>query len=138
MPPSPITPMNKPCPIQSGHGSPNVEIARPTQIISEPKITVQRVPTRSAIRPIMIPPRPEPSQVSELASAGIERAPLTSAAMSLSATAVIQAAPNDIIIVSSATHATTQDALVSTDGDEGCNMRGTNPAEAFFGRLPAN
>jgi ABC-type hemin transport system substrate-binding protein len=67
-----------------------------------------------------MPPTPEPSQASALASAGIERVPPTSAAMSLSATAVIQAAPNAIIIVNSATEATTQDARLSIEVD--CNI----------------
>ena len=69
-----------------------------------------------------MPPTPEPSQASALASAGIERAPPTSAAMSLSATAVIQAAPNDIIMANSAADATTQDALVSSVWEGDCNM----------------
>ena len=110
MPARPMKPMNSPCPIHSGQGGPIVEMARPVAIISAPPITVQRVPMRSAIWPIMMPPSPEPSQASELASAGIERAPPTSAAMSLSATAVIQLAPNAIISANSATKATTQDA----------------------------
>src|ERR1700688_3991883 len=129
MPPSPISPTNRPCPIHSGQGGPRVEIARPRPIINAPQITVQRVPTRSAMRPIKMPPVPVPSQASALASAGIERMPPTSAAMSLSATAVIRAAPNDIAMMNSATEATTQDALVSIDeeGDwdnEGdCNIK---------------
>src|SRR6185437_6366893 len=52
---------------------------------------------------------------------GTERVPPTSAAMSLSATAVIQAAPNAIIIVNSATLATTQDARLSIEAD--CNIK---------------
>src|SRR6185437_590522 len=107
----------------------SVEIDRPRPIISAPQITVQRVPTRSAMRPIRMPPTPEPSQASALASAGIERAPPASAAMSLSATAVIQAAPNAIIMMNSATEATTQEALVSIEEDD-CSMNvcpGRNP-----------
>src|SRR5665213_378080 len=122
MPPSPIRPMNSPCPIHSGHGGPKVEIARPTAIISEPQITVQRVPTLSPMRPIRMPPAPLPSQASAEASAGIEREPFTSAAMSLSATAVIQAAPNAIAMMTSATKATTQDALVSTEAEIDCDI----------------
>ena len=99
MPPMPIRPMNSACPIHSGHGSPSVEIDRPSPIISEPPITVQRAPMRSATWPIMMPPRPEPNQASELASAGTERAPPASAAMSFSATAVSQAAPNAIMMM---------------------------------------
>src|SRR5262245_2586615 len=124
MPPSPIRPMKRPCPIQSGHGGPNVDMARPRPIIKEPQITVHLVPTLSAIRPIRMPPKPEPSQASALASAGIERTPSTSAAMSLRATAVIQAAPNAISMVTSATVATAQDALVSIDDGGACNIEG--------------
>src|SRR5665647_495410 len=129
MPASPNRPMNNPCPIHSGQGGPKVEIVRPRPIISEPKITVQRVPTRSAMRPIMMPPTPEPSQASAEASAGIEREPPTSAAMSLSATAVIQAAPNAISMVTSAAMATTHDALLSIEVEGECNMeKGTRLA----------
>src|SRR5581483_5630122 len=55
------------------------------------------------------------SQASALASAGIERTPPISPAMSLSATAMIQAAPNAIIMTRSATDATIQESLVSTE-----------------------
>src|SRR6185437_3217651 len=99
----------------------SVEIDRPRPIISAPQITVQRVPTRSAMRPIRMPPTPEPSQASALASAGIERAPPASAATSLSATAMIQAAPNAIIMMNSATDATIQESLVSIEEDD-CSM----------------
>src|SRR6266700_4125842 len=133
MPPSPIRPMKSPWPIHRGQGGPNVESVRPTPIISEPQITVHLVPTLSAIRPIRMPPIPEPSQASALASAGIARTPSTSAAMSLSATAVIHAAPKAISIVTSATVATAQEALVSIeDGD--CSIEGS-PAGHPFDRL---
>src|SRR5689334_5297118 len=115
MPPRPIRPMNSPCPIHIGQGGPSVEIARPRPIISDPNSTVQRVPARSATRPMMMPPVPDPSQASALASDGTERAPSTSAAMSLSATAVIHAAPKAIIKTMSATEATTQESLVSIE-----------------------
>jgi len=49
---------------------------RPSPIISEPQITVHLVPTLSAIQPIKMPPTPEPSQATALASAGIERTPV--------------------------------------------------------------
>src|SRR5262249_56918999 len=120
MPPSPIRPINSPCPIHSGQGGPNVEIARPSPIISAPQITVHRVPTLSAILPIRMPPKPEPSQARALASAGIDRIPFTSAAMSLSATAVIHAAPNAISIVINAAVATVQEALLSIEEDGAC------------------
>src|SRR5689334_12576584 len=118
MPPSPISPMKSPCPIHKGHGGPNVEIVRPSPIINAPHITVQRVPIVLAIRPINMPPTPEPSQASALASAGVERTPSTSAAMSLSATAVIHAAPNAISMVTSATVATAQEVFVSIEEED--------------------
>jgi hypothetical protein len=135
MPPSPIKPMNNPWPVHSGQAGPKVEIERPRPIINEPKITVQRVPTRSAIRAMMMPPVPEPSHASALASAGTERDPPTSLAMSLSATTVIQAAPNDIPRIKSATEATAQEALVSTEPEGDCNIRRkTRLADPFTGR----
>src|SRR3954447_12546941 len=132
MPPSPIRPMNSPWPIQSGHGGPKVEIKRPRPIMAEPQITVQRVPTRSAARDMMMPPMPEPSHASALASAGTERDPPTSAAMSLSATAVIHAAPNDIARMKSATDATAQEALVSMELAGSCNIRGGESGWRLF------
>src|SRR5258707_9204797 len=122
MPPIPIRPINNPWPIHSGHGGPVVEIARPRPIINEPKITVQRVPARWAIRDMMMPPIPEPSHASALANAGTERNPPTSLAMSLSATAVIQAAPNDIPRMKSAIEATAQEALFSTEAEGTCSI----------------
>src|ERR1700761_3693280 len=121
MPPSPMKPMKTPCPIHSAQGVPRVEMRRPTPIIKVPNSTVQRVPTRSAMRPIRMPPVPCPSQASELASAGIERVPPSSPAMSLSATAMIQAEPNAIIMTSSATEATIQESRVSIE-EEDCSM----------------
>src|SRR5215471_13788868 len=134
MPPSPISPMKSPWPIHSGHGGPYVDIASPSPIISAPQMTVHRVPTLSAMRPIRMPPTPEPSQASALANAGIERTPSTSAAMSLSATAVIQAAPKAISIVTSATVATAHEAFVSTE-EEVCNIEeGIRPDVLLAGR----
>jgi hypothetical protein len=60
-----------------------------------------------------MPPTPPPSQASALASAGIERVPPASAAISVKATVVIHPVPKAISIVASATPATTQEALVS-------------------------
>src|ERR1700722_2879530 len=135
MPPIPIRPMNTPWPIHSGQGGPRVEIERPRPTINAPKITVQRAPTRSAIRPMMIPPRPAPSHASALASAGTERAPSTSPAMSLSATTAIQALPYDIQRTKRATDATAQEALVSTElGD--CNIGAELGFRIAFYRLP--
>ena len=114
--------MNTPWPIHSGPGGPSVEIASPRPIISAPHSTVQRVPMRSAMRPMTMPPMPEHSQASALASAGTSRAPPTSAAMSLSATGVIQAPPNAISKVTSATLATTQDDRLSIEAEEDCNI----------------
>ena len=57
------------------------------------------------------------SYASALASAGTERVPSTSLAMSLSATAVIQAAPIDIPRMKSAAEATAQEDLVSMEAD---------------------
>ena len=71
---------------------------------------------------MMMPPMPEPSQASALAKAGIERVPPTSAAMSLSATALIQAAPNAISMMSSTMEATTHDALLSIETVGDCIM----------------
>ena len=53
----------------------------------------------------------------------MERTPSTSAAISLSATAVIHAAPNAISIVTSATVATAQDALLSIEEGGDCNIK---------------
>ncbi len=43
---------------------PRLATTRPTAIITAPNTTVQRTPTRSAARPIAIPPTDEPSQAS--------------------------------------------------------------------------
>src|ERR1700712_3459121 len=134
MPPIPIRPMNSPWPIHSGQGGPKVEIKRPRPIIVEPKLPARRVPPQSAIRDMMMPPMPEPSHASALASAGTERNPPTSLAMSLSATAVIQAAPNDIPRMKSATEATAQEALVSTDPEGNCSIGEGNPVGGSFYR----
>src|SRR6476646_2258425 len=123
MPPSPIKPIKSPCPTHKGQGGPSVETARPRPIISAPQMTVHRVPTLSASRPIKMPPTPEPSQASALASAGMERMPLTSAAISLSATTVIHAAPNAISMVKRAAMATAHDFLDSIEGTVDGNIR---------------
>ena len=77
----------------------------------------------------MMPPAPEPSHASELASAGIEREPPSSPAMSLSATTMIQADPNAIIMTNSTTDATTQDSRVSIV-DVDCSING-RPGKVF-------
>src|SRR5262245_49759687 len=123
MPPSPINPIKSPCPTHKGQGGPSIESVSPIPISRAPKMTVQRVPTLSASRPISMPPTPEPNQASALASAGIERIPSTSAAISFRATAVIHAAPNAISMVTSAAVATAHDLLDSTEDTVGCNIR---------------
>src|ERR1700738_5001008 len=135
MPPIPIKPMNNPWPIHSGQGGPKVEIGRPRPIINERKIPDRRVPARSASRDMIMPPVAEPNHASALASAGTERDPPTSLAMSLSATVVSQAAPNDIPRMKSATEATAQEPLVSIEPERDCNMRRkTRLADPFTGR----
>src|SRR3984885_5746337 len=69
--PTPIRPINAPCPIHRGQGGPNVEMARPSPIMREPKITVVRAPTRSATWAMMMPPTPEPNQAGGPGSAGM-------------------------------------------------------------------
>src|SRR5580692_8511924 len=102
---------------------PRVDSNSPTAIITAPPMTVQRTPTRSATRPMTMPPSPAPTQTSAPASAGIERSPLTSAAMFFSATTVIHGAPKATAMTTSTTVATTQDWRVSTDDNEGdCSM----------------
>src|ERR1700681_4080675 len=88
-------------------------MARPAHTIAAPNITVQRTPTRSAMRPIRMPPTPMPIQPSDPASAGTDRAPPNPAAMVLSDTPATHGAPNENAIVTSATMATTQEVLVS-------------------------
>src|SRR5215467_3436642 len=86
---------------------------RPMQIDTAPNITVQRMPKRSARRPMAMPPTDEPSQASELASEGAERAPPRSAAMVLRPTAVIHSAPNESDSSTTETEATIQEERVS-------------------------
>ena len=74
-----------------------VEIARPAATIAAPNMTTRRMPKRSAIRPIGMPPTAAPNQASEQASAGTERAPPSSAAIGFSATTVMTGAPNDTV-----------------------------------------
>jgi hypothetical protein len=52
----------------------------------------------------------------------------------LSATAVIQAAPNDIAMMHSATEATTQDARLSIEEEGDCNIKWEPVALPFTGR----
>ncbi len=49
------------------------ETANPNAVIEAPKIAIGRIPTRSAMRPIMMPPRPVPNQISEAANATTDR-----------------------------------------------------------------
>jgi hypothetical protein len=78
-----------------------------------PKITVQRMPYQSASRPITTPPNDVPSQASELASDGAERAPPRSAAIAFRPTAVIQSAPKEAASRATDTLATIQEDRVS-------------------------
>ena len=72
--------------------------------------------TSPAIRPITTPPNAVPSQPSELASDGAERAPPRSAAIDFRPTAVIQSAPNEIESSTTDTLAATQEDRVSMLG----------------------
>src|ERR1043165_1270235 len=63
-----------------------------------------------------MPPMPEPNHASAVASAGTERAPPVSAAMGLSATTPIHAAPNDTPRITSERLATIQEVRVSMEG----------------------
>jgi hypothetical protein len=65
-----------------------------------------------------MPPAPEQSHANAMARDGTVRTPSTSAAMSLSATAAIQAEPNAISVVTSAAVATRHDSLVSIEGGD--------------------
>jgi len=68
-----------------------------------------------------------------LAKAGIERSPLTSAAMSLSATSVTHGAPKAIAMINSAAAATTHDLRVSTDENVDCSINfASRTARRFF------
>ena len=77
---------------------------------------VQRTPVRSAIRPIATPPKAEPSQASETASAGTERTSPNSAAIGFSATMVMTGAPNETERMPSAVTAISQERRVSIVG----------------------
>src|SRR5215472_6865396 len=99
---------------------------RPMQIDTAPNITVQRMPKRSARRPIAMPPTDEPSQASELASEGAERAPPRSAAMDLRPTAVIHSAPNE-----SDSSTTETEATIQEERDSMLDVVNTGPAGLF-------
>ena len=82
-------------------------------IDTAPKITVQRMPYRSASRPMTTPPTEVPIQASEVASDGAERTPPKSAAMDFSPTTVIHIAPNDSARQTTEKLAATQEDRVS-------------------------
>src|SRR3954464_10640725 len=88
---------------------------RPTAIITEPVMTVQRMPELLASRPISSPPTAPPNIDSDTASEGTCRAPPVSEAISFSPTAVIHGPPNDRPSRTSDTLATTQEVRVSID-----------------------
>ena len=85
--------MNSPWPIHSRQVLSPVETTRPTPIISPPNATVHFTPIRSAMRPMAMPPNAEPSQASEYASAGTDRALPSSPAICFSATTATNGAP---------------------------------------------
>ena len=60
-------------------------------------MTTRRIPKRSAIQPIGMPPTAAPNQASAQASAGTERASPSSAAIGFSATTVMTGAPNETV-----------------------------------------
>src|SRR5205085_9039977 len=91
-------------------------MASPMQIATAPKITVQRMPKRCAIRPMATPPTEVPIQASETASDGTERAPPSSAAIGFKPTAAIQSAPNEVASSATDTVATIQEDRVSRLG----------------------
>src|SRR5689334_3724673 len=84
--------------------------------MTAPKMTVARMPNFSAMRAMKMPPAPYPNQLSAIASAGTERRPPVSAAMTLSATTMIHGAPKQIERISVPITATFQDSFVSTEG----------------------
>src|SRR5581483_6109244 len=100
--------------------------------MTPPNITIARWPNRLATWPIAIPPTPEPSQATALATAGTVRVPSSSAAMSLSATVTIQALPSATQLAISAAVATTQDERVSIDGKGGCNISRQSGERLFY------
>src|SRR5215510_11379772 len=86
---------------------------KPMQIDTAPNMTVQRMPKRSARRPIAMPPTDEPNTASELARDGAERAPPRSAAIDFKPTTAIHSAPNESDSSRTEMLATTQDDRVS-------------------------
>ena len=69
------------------------EIASPKATMTAPKITIGRIPMRSAIQPIRMPPDPVPIQTSEAAKATMDRSAPSSAAIGFSPTMRISGAP---------------------------------------------
>jgi hypothetical protein len=78
-----------------------------------PKITVQRIPIRSAIRPAAIPPRPVPIQVSAPASATADRSVPSEAAIGFRPTTMTSGEPKEIDRIASVTAAAAHDAGLS-------------------------
>src|SRR6185503_14213273 len=79
-------------------------------------MTVERMPKRSAARPMGMPPKEAPSQASEYASAGTERSPPSSSAIERSPTTVIAGAAKEIAVIANAVTQMTQDPRLSTVG----------------------
>lgn len=91
--------------------------------MAAPKKTVGRMPKRSAIQPKASAPVPEPSQASEYASAGVERALSKSAAISLRATTTTSGAPYENVKMKSTMVAASHEAPVSTVCTAGATSR---------------
>src|SRR2546421_7530740 len=85
-------------------------------IITEPNITVQRTPYRSASQPRRMPPNAAPNHASEDAKDGTERTPPISAAIGLSATTTIHGAPYDTPRITSDSAAVIHEVRVSMLG----------------------
>jgi hypothetical protein len=111
--PPPRAPNNRPCPMSSSHVPPWEARPRPAPIMRPPKITVARMPTRSAIQPNAMAPVPAPSQAREFASAGMERGLASSSAIGLSDTTDKSGVPYENVKMNRTTQAANHDALVS-------------------------
>ncbi len=85
------------------------ETANPTAIIAAPKITVQRIPMRSASQPIRMPPAPVPIQVRAAAIEVTWRIVPRSSVIGFSPTIRISGEPydtdNSASVTPAATHA---------------------------------
>ena len=96
--------------MRSSHAAPCEARTRPAPIMQAPKITVARIPKRSATQPNAMAPVPAPSHASEFASAGIERALPSSSAIGLRETTTNSGVPDEKVNMKRTTPAATQDA----------------------------